>query len=162
MTSIAKSNFKHRCYCNNSSSLIILIQDIFWDRFSTKYKISRNFTVLDRNQAEQRGTGGSGPQFITRISSSSQLFSSWPTITWFWSTRLVPCNRFLLFYNHSIWTDGLLIKTSSIEEILISNKKHMNSSNSTSQIQMDILTEIWGLIIWYSIKNVPNKKLQIF
>jgi hypothetical protein len=149
MTSIAKSNFKHRCYCNNSSSLIILIQDIFWDRFSTKYKISRNFMVLDRNQAEQGGTGGSGPQlfgsgpqFITRISSSSQLFSSWPTITWFRSTRLVPCNRFLLFYNHSIWTDGLLIKTSSIEEILISNKKHMNSSNSTSQIQMDILTEI--------------------
>jgi hypothetical protein len=29
---------------------------------------------------------------------------------------LVPCNRFLLFYNHPIWTDGRLIKTSSIEE----------------------------------------------
>jgi hypothetical protein len=41
--------------------------------------------VLDRNQAEQGGTGGSGPQllgsapqFITRMSSYSQLFSSRP------------------------------------------------------------------------------------
>jgi hypothetical protein len=82
-----------------------------------------NVTVLDRNQAEQGGTGGSGPQilgsgpqFITRISSYSQLFSSWPTVAWFRYTRLVPCNRFLLFYNHPIWTDGRLIKTSSIEE----------------------------------------------
>jgi hypothetical protein len=51
-------------------------------------KNKRNVTVLDRNQAEQGGTGGSDPQllgsglqFITRISSYSQLFSSWPTIT---------------------------------------------------------------------------------
>jgi hypothetical protein len=79
--------------------------------------------VLDRNPAEQGGTGGSGsqllgssPQFITMISSYSQLFSFCPTITWFRSTRLAPCNRFLLFYNHPIWTDGRLIKTSSIEE----------------------------------------------
>jgi hypothetical protein len=42
-----------------------------------------NVTVLERNKAEQGGTGGSGPQlfgsgpqFITRISSYSQLFSS--------------------------------------------------------------------------------------
>jgi hypothetical protein len=39
-------------------------------------KFKRNVTVLDRNQAEQGGTGGSGPQFIVRISSYSQLFSS--------------------------------------------------------------------------------------
>jgi hypothetical protein len=29
---------------------------------------------------------------------------------------LVPCNRFLLFYNHPIWTDGRLIKTLSTGE----------------------------------------------
>jgi hypothetical protein len=32
--------------------------------------------VLDRNQIEQGGTGGSGLQFITRVNSYSQLFSS--------------------------------------------------------------------------------------
>jgi hypothetical protein len=44
---------------------------------------STDVTVLDRNQAEQGVTGGSGPQllassprFITRISFYSQLFSS--------------------------------------------------------------------------------------
>jgi hypothetical protein len=91
-----------------------------------KFVTGANYTILgmlNRNQAEQGGTGGSGPQllgsgpqFIIRISSYSQLFSSWPTITWFRSTRLIPCNRFLLFYNHPMWTDGWLIKTSSIEE----------------------------------------------
>jgi hypothetical protein len=44
-----------------------------------KFVTGANYTILcmlNWNQAEQGGTGGSGPQFIIRISSYSQLFSS--------------------------------------------------------------------------------------
>jgi hypothetical protein len=64
--------------------------------------------VLDR-QAEQGGTGGSGPQFIAKMSCYSKLFSSWPQFT-----RLIPCNRFLLFYNHPICTDETAVISLSV------------------------------------------------
>jgi hypothetical protein len=45
---------------------------------------------------------------------------------------LVPCNRFLLFYNHPIWTNGRLIKTSSIEQRVFQLRQPMVSLYSRS------------------------------
>jgi pentatricopeptide repeat protein len=53
---------------------------------------------------------------------------------------LVPCNRFLLFYNHSIWTDGRLLKSSSIGKRVFVDERNVEEACSCYN---SMLKESW-------------------